>query len=156
MCPCTLRNATTYDVAGKSEGSLSIRYAGVFGFMSLFCRPMKSGGRLLVALGPCLHLSILVRRLLTAARSATLPYLVRGVVCTFFIWNVPSDETIRFLILKENPVDAKINTLESEGKCSPSHGKSTKRVSQFDLKLTREKTKSNLRAYRLGFRISLR
>src|SRR6185295_2821887 len=53
-------------------------------------------------------------------------------------------------------VDAKINTLESEGKCSPSYGKSTKRASQFDLKLTREKTKSNLRAYRLGFRISLR
>ena len=52
-------------------------------------------------------------------------------------------------------VDAKINTLESEGKCSPSHGKSTKRASQFDLKLTREKTKSNLRAYQLGFRISL-
>jgi len=45
----------------------------------------------------------------------------------------------------------KINTLESEGKCSPSSGKSTKRASQFDLKLTREKTKSNSRAYRLGF-----
>jgi len=57
---------------------------------------------------------------------------------------------------KEVSVDAKINTLESEGKCSPSHGKSTKRASQFDLKLTREKTKSNSRAYRLGFRISLR
>ena len=53
-------------------------------------------------------------------------------------------------------VDAKINTLESKGKCSPSHGKSTKRASQFDLKLTREKTKSNSRAYQLGFRISLR
>ena len=53
-------------------------------------------------------------------------------------------------------VDAKINTLESDGKCSPSHGKSTKRASQFDLKLTREKTKSNLRAYRLGFQKSLR
>jgi hypothetical protein len=53
-------------------------------------------------------------------------------------------------------VDAKINTLESEDKCSPSHGKSTKRASQFDLKLTREETKSNSRAYRLGFRISLR
>ena len=39
----------------------------------------------------------------------------------------------------ENCVDAKINTLESEGKCSPSHRKSTKRASQFDLKLTREK-----------------
>ena len=47
-------------------------------------------------------------------------------------------------------VDAKINTLESEGKCSPSSGKSTKRASQFDLKLTREKTKSNSRAYWLG------
>ena len=46
-------------------------------------------------------------------------------------------------------VDAKINTLESEGKCSLSHRKSTKRASQFDLKLTREKTKSNSRAYRL-------
>ena len=53
-------------------------------------------------------------------------------------------------------VDAKINTLESEGKCSPSHEKSTKRASQFDLKLIREKIKSNSRAYRLGFRISLR
>ena len=52
-------------------------------------------------------------------------------------------------------VDAKINTLESEGNCSPNHGKSTKHASQFDLKLTREKTKSNLRAYQLGFRISL-
>ena len=30
-------------------------------------------------------------------------------------------------------VDAKINTLESEGKCSPSSEKSTKRASQFDL-----------------------
>ena len=30
-------------------------------------------------------------------------------------------------------VDAKINTLESEGKYSPSSGKSTKRASQFDL-----------------------
>ena len=53
-------------------------------------------------------------------------------------------------------VDAKINTLESEGKCSPSHGKSTKRASQFDLKSTREKINSNSRVYRLGFRISLR
>ena len=53
-------------------------------------------------------------------------------------------------------VDAKINILESEGKCSSSHEKSTKRASQFDLKLTSEKTKSNSRAYRLGFRISLR
>jgi hypothetical protein len=30
-------------------------------------------------------------------------------------------------------VDAKINTLKSEGKCSPSSGKSTKRASQFDM-----------------------
>jgi hypothetical protein len=30
-------------------------------------------------------------------------------------------------------VDAKINTLKSEGKCSPSTEKSTKRASQFDL-----------------------
>ena len=52
-------------------------------------------------------------------------------------------------------VDTKINTLESEGKCSPSSGKSTKRASQFDLKLIWEKTKSNSRAYRLGFRIAL-
>ena len=36
-------------------------------------------------------------------------------------------------------VDAKINTLESEGKCSPSTEKSTKRASQFDLKLTLKK-----------------
>ena len=56
----------------------------------------------------------------------------------------------------EPSVDAKINTLESEGKCLPSHGKLTNRASQFDLKLTRKKTKSNSRAYRLGFRISLR
>ena len=53
-------------------------------------------------------------------------------------------------------VDAKINTLESEGKCSPNTEKSTKRASQFDLKLTRKKTESNSRAYRLGFRMSLR
>ena len=51
--------------------------------------------------------------------------------------------------------DVKINTLESEGKCSPSSGKSTKRASQFDLQLTRDKQKLNSRAYRLGFRISL-
>ena len=38
-------------------------------------------------------------------------------------------------------VDGKINTLKSEGKCSRSFGKLTKRASQFDLKLTREKTK---------------
>ena len=30
-------------------------------------------------------------------------------------------------------VDTKINTLESEGKCSLSSGKSTKRASQFDM-----------------------
>ena len=35
-------------------------------------------------------------------------------------------------------VDAKINTLESECKCSLSSGKSTRHASQFDLKLTRE------------------
>ena len=48
-------------------------------------------------------------------------------------------------------VDAKINTLEFEGKCSPSSGKSTKRASQFDLQLTRNKQKLNMRAYRLEF-----
>ena len=47
-------------------------------------------------------------------------------------------------------VDAKINTLESEGKCSPSHGKSTKRASQFDLKLTREKTKVKFKSVSTG------
>ena len=52
-------------------------------------------------------------------------------------------------------VDAKINTLESEGKCSPSSVKSTKLASQFDLQLTRDKQKLNLRAYQLEFRISL-
>ena len=52
-------------------------------------------------------------------------------------------------------VDAKINTLDSEGKCSSSFEKSTKRASQFDLQLTSDKQKSNSRAYRLGFRISL-
>ena len=36
-------------------------------------------------------------------------------------------------------VDAKINTLESEGKCSPSSEKSTKCASQFDLQLTRKR-----------------
>jgi len=50
---------------------------------------------------------------------------------------------------------AKINTLESEGKCFPSSKKSTKHASQFDLQLTRDKQKFNLRAYRLGFQISL-
>ena len=49
----------------------------------------------------------------------------------------------------------KINTLESEGKCLPSSGKSTKRASQFDLQLTIDKQKLNSRAYRLGFRISV-
>ena len=34
------------------------------------------------------------------------------------------------------------------GQVFAKHGKSTKRASQFDLKLTREKTKSNSRAYR--------
>ena len=52
-------------------------------------------------------------------------------------------------------VDVKINTLQSEGKCSPSSRKSTKHDSQFDLQLTRYKQKLNLRAYRLEFRISL-
>ena len=47
-------------------------------------------------------------------------------------------------------VDAKINTLESEGKCSPSHGKSTKRASQFDMKLTREKTKIKFESISTG------
>jgi len=36
-------------------------------------------------------------------------------------------------------VDAKINILESEGKCSPSFGKSTKHASKFDLQLTRKR-----------------
>ena len=39
------------------------------------------------------------------------------------------------------------STLKSEGKCSPNTEKSTKRASQFDLKLTRKKIKSNSRAY---------
>ena len=47
-------------------------------------------------------------------------------------------------------VDVKINTLESEGKCSPSHGKSTKRTSQFDLKLTKEKTKVKFESVSTG------
>ena len=46
---------------------------------------------------------------------------------------------INLKLQQKNIIDAKINTLESEGKCSPSSGKSTKRASQFDLKLTREK-----------------
>ena len=58
-------------------------------------------------------------------------------------------------IPKKQGVDTKINTLESEGKCSPSSGKSTKRASQFDLESTRERTKSNSRAYWMGFRMSL-
>ena len=48
-------------------------------------------------------------------------------------------------------VDAKINTLESEGKCLPSSGKSTKRANQFDLQLIRDKQKLNSRAYQLEF-----
>ena len=48
-------------------------------------------------------------------------------------------------------VDAKINTLESEGKFSPSSENSTKHASQFDLQLTRNKQKLNLRVYRLDF-----
>ena len=50
-------------------------------------------------------------------------------------------------------VDAKSNTLESKGKCSLSSEKLTKYASQFDLQLTKDKQKLNLRAYRLGFRI---
>ena len=57
--------------------------------------------------------------------------------------------------MKLESVDVKINTLESEGKCSSSHEKSTKRASQFDLQLTRSKTRLNSREYRLGFQISL-
>ena len=34
---------------------------------------------------------------------------------------------------EHTPVDTKINILESEGKCSSSSGKSTKRASQFDM-----------------------
>ena len=45
------------------------------------------------------------------------------------------------------PVDWQGNRInvKFEGKCSPSTEKSTKHASQFDLKLTREKTKSNSR-----------
>ena len=68
------------------------------------------------------------------------------------IQNLPSDKSPG----PDGFVDAKINTLESKGKCSPNTEKSTKRASQFDLKLTRKKTESNSRAYRLGFRMSLR
>ena len=48
------------------------------------------------------------------------------------------------LLVKSGPdlslpdVDAKINTLESEGKCSPSHEKSTKRASQSNLLIDKE------------------
>ena len=72
-----------------------------------------------------------------------------------FISNVHHVEAFGPTRLAKRCVDAKINTLEPEGKCSPSHEKSTKRASQFDLELTREKTKSNSRAYRLEIRISL-
>ena len=54
-----------------------------------------------------------------------------------------------------NNVDTKINTLKSEGKCSLCFEKSTKRASQFDLQLTRDKQMLNLRVYRLEFRITL-
>ena len=47
-------------------------------------------------------------------------------------------------------VDVKINTLEFEGKCSPSSGKSTKRASQFDLKLTKEKNKIKFESISAG------
>ena len=53
--------------------------------------------------------------------------------------------------LAKRCVDTKINTLKSEGKCSPSSEKSTKRASQFDLQLIRIKQKLNPRAYRLEF-----
>ena len=53
-------------------------------------------------------------------------------------------------------VDAKINTLESEGKCSPSTEKSTKRASQSDLLIDKETRQTlNSRVYRLDFRITL-
>ena len=51
---------------------------------------------------------------------------------------------------RDGRVDTKINTLEAEGKCSPSHEKSTKRASQFDLKLTREKTKVKFESISAG------
>ena len=47
-------------------------------------------------------------------------------------------------------VDAKINTLESEGKCSPSHGKSTKRASQFDLKIDKGENKVKFESVSAG------
>ena len=73
----------------------------------------------------------------------------RQVKCLSEDTNILSDSR------ESNDVDAKINTLESEDKCSPSSGKSTKRASQFDLQLTRDKKKLNLRVYQLEFRISL-
>jgi hypothetical protein len=42
-------------------------------------------------------------------------------------------DRLKSLAASNVDVDAKINTLESEGKCSPSSGKSTKYASQFDL-----------------------
>ena len=54
-----------------------------------------------------------------------------------FISNVHNVEAFGPTERAKRCVDAKINTLESEGKCSPSHEKSTKRANQFDLKLTR-------------------
>jgi hypothetical protein len=45
-----------------------------------------------------------------------------------------ADSTVRYPEgIAEHIVDAKINTLESEGKCSPISGRSTKRASQFEL-----------------------
>ena len=50
-----------------------------------------------------------------------------------FISNVHDIEALCPTRRAKRCVDAKINTLESEGKCSPSSGKSIKRASQFDL-----------------------
>ena len=86
---------------------------------------------------------------------STIFYVKYNFFCTYRLHKKFKEITVCQLYAYQS-VDAKINTLESDGKCSPSHGKSTRRASQFDLKLTREKTKLNSRAYWLGFRISLR
>ena len=59
-------------------------------------------------------------------------------------------DKVFMVTLKWEDVDAKINVLKSNSKCSPSSGKSIKRASQFDLKLTREKNEDKFESVSAG------
>ena len=71
-----------------------------------------------------------------------LRYLLNYPFYHLLIWTLCTWPDMSCLIV----LTQKINTLEFESKYSPSCGKSTKCASQFDLQLTRDKQKLNLRA----------